>query len=195
MPTTHLLYLHGFRSSPLSTKAQKMRKRIEPLPRVTWCCPQLSASPKQAVELIERSIAHWPRESMGVVGSSLGGFYAALVAERTACAKAVLLNPVADPARELAGQIGAQTTWQNPDEQFEFRREFIDELRALDTHGFTDPKRYYTLIAKGDELLDWREMRARYPAAHGALLEGSDHALSDFDDQIDDVLAFLDLAA
>lgn len=192
--TTHLLYLHGFRSSPRSTKAQQMQKRVEPLPRVYWRCPQLPASPMQAWSLIERGIEGWPRESMAVVGSSLGGFYAARVAEHTGC-RAALLNPVADPARELAAQVGEQTAWHDPADRFWFRAEFVEELRALQAPAaFTRPERYYALIAKGDELLDWREMRARYPAAHGRLLEGGDHALSDFAQYLDEVLAFLDLA-
>ena len=43
-------------------------------------------------------------------------------------------------------------------------------------------------------MLDWREMADRYPDARIKLLEGSDHALSDFDAHIDEVFAFLNLA-
>lgn len=37
-------------------------------------------------------------------------------------------------------------------------------------------------------------MTGRYPGARIKLLEASDHALSDFDAHIDDVMGFLDLA-
>ena len=67
---------------------------------------------------------------MAVVGSSLGGFYATVVAERTGC-RAVLLNPAVDPARDLARYIGEQTPFHDPDEHFVFRAEYVDELRAL----------------------------------------------------------------
>ena len=50
------------------------------------------------------------------------------------------------------------------------------------------------MIAKGDEVLDWREMTARYAGARIKLLEGSDHALTDFDAHIDEVFEFLDLS-
>ena len=43
-------------------------------------------------------------------------------------------------------------------------------------------------------MLDWREMTGRYPGARVKLLEGSDHALSDFDDHIDQMFSFLCLA-
>ncbi len=57
----------------------------------------------------------------------------------------------------------------------------------------TQPQRYLAVIAKGDELLDWREMGARYAGAHIKLLEGSDHALSDFDAHLGEIVAFLGL--
>ncbi len=142
--------------------------------------------------LIAQGIAHWPRESMAVIGSSLGGFYATWVAETAGC-KAVLLNPAVDPARDLAKYIGEQTSWHDPAERFFFKPEFIDELRALEKTGLTRPENYFAIIAKGDEVLDWREMTARYPGARIKLLEGSDHALSDFDDHMDEVFAFLGL--
>ncbi len=50
------------------------------------------------------------------------------------------------------------------------------------------------VISKGDEVLDWREMVGRYPGVNLKLLEGSDHAISDFDDHIDEVFAHLQLA-
>ena len=44
-------------------------------------------------------------------------------------------------------------------------------------------------------MLDWREMIARYPGATIRLLEGGDHALSDFDEHLLPLLAFLGLHA
>jgi hypothetical protein len=109
MPVTHLLYLHGFRSSPLSAKAQKVAARVQARnPGVTWWCPQLPPSPRQAMDGVMQGIAGWPRASMAVIGSSLGGFYATWVAQQTGC-PAVLLNPAVDPARDLAAYIGEQT--------------------------------------------------------------------------------------
>src|SRR3954471_15763935 len=81
-PVTHLLYLHGFRSSPQSTKARMVGARVaRDHPGVTWWCPQLPPSPKAAVELVMHGIAGWPKAQMGVIGSSLGGFYGTYVAQ------------------------------------------------------------------------------------------------------------------
>jgi predicted esterase YcpF (UPF0227 family) len=192
---THVLYLHGFRSSPQSTKARQMAALMaQRYPSVTWWCPQLPPSPQAAAALIAQGTADWPAKHMAVMGSSLGGFYATWVAAQRGC-KAVLINPAVFPARDLGKYIGEQNAWHNPDERFYFAPEFVDELRALESPAFQPgPDQLLSLIAKGDEVLDWREMAARYPLAQQELIEGSDHALSDFDTHLHRVLAFLDLA-
>lgn len=191
---THLLYLHGFRSSPKSMKASKLAAWMHAhRPDLQWWCPQLPPSPADAMRLVFDGIDAWPRQSMAVVGSSLGGFYATVVAERTGC-PAVLLNPAVDPARDLANHIGEQTAWHDAQDRFFFRAEFIGELQQLAPPALTRPERYFAVIAKGDEVLDWREMSARHAGANLKLLEGSDHALSDFDDHLPDLLHFLQLA-
>jgi predicted esterase YcpF (UPF0227 family) len=194
MTVTHLLYLHGFRSSPLSAKAVKMAAAVQAChPAVHWWCPQLPPSPRQAMAMLMAGIAGWPQGSMAVVGSSLGGFYATWIAAQTGC-PAVLLNPAVQPARDLARHIGVQSAWHSPQETFFFQPEFVQELRELDAGPLSRPERFYTLIAKGDELLDWREMSARYAGSQGQLLEGGDHALSDFNAHLAGVLRFLALA-
>ena len=194
MITTHLLYLHGFRSSPLSAKAKKMAALIaHDYPGVSWWCPQLPPSPAQAMQQIMQGIAQWPA-SMAVIGSSLGGFYATWVAEQKHC-KAVLLNPAVDPARDLKAYIGEQTAWHNPHETFFFQTEFVDDLHALNTGPLKTVADYMAVIAKGDEVLDWLEMAARYAGANIRLLEGGDHALSDFDAHLPAILEFLELSA
>jgi predicted esterase YcpF (UPF0227 family) len=192
--TTHVLYLHGFRSSPDSTKSRMLAQRIaRDHSAVTWWCPQLPMSPRQAMDMVHAGISDWPRESMAVLGSSLGGFYATWLAEQGA-ARVVLLNPAIHAARDLASQVGEHAAWHDPAQRLVFEPGFVDELRALACGGPTLPQRYYLLAAKGDEVLDWREMTARYPGVQLQLLEESDHGLSDFAEHIDGVLRFLALA-
>ncbi len=195
---THLLYLHGFRSSPLSFKAQRLgRWMAEHRPNVVWYCPQLPPSPAEAVAGLLQTVAGWGIDAaadLAVVGSSLGGFYATVLAARLGC-RAVVINPAVEPARDLAKYIGEQTTWQDPSAHFFFRPEYIGELQALRPTTVSPVQRMLAIIAQGDELLDWREMFARYEGAHIKLLEGSNHALSDFDEHLGDILGFLELTA
>jgi predicted esterase YcpF (UPF0227 family) len=193
--TTHVLYLHGFRSSPKSTKAQQMAQCMATeFPLITWWCPQLPPSPQAAARLILEGTADWPADRMAVVGSSLGGFYATWLAARRGC-KAVLLNPAIDPARDLAKYIGEQTTWHDPAERFFFAPEFVNELRALEVGPMPHPEQIWALIAKGDEVLDWREMTARYPDSLQVVIAGGDHALSNFETYLPQALEFLGLQA
>ncbi len=190
---THLLYLHGFRSSPKSNKARRMTALLaSQYPAVIWWCPQLPASPRQAMHEVMQGIAGWPQHSMAVVGSSLGGFYASWVAQQTHC-MAVLLNPAVDPARDLAQYIGEHSIWHDPAEHFFFREEFVQELRDLMLPESIYPERTLAIIAKGDELLDWREMQAHYARGPIRLVEGSDHALSDFEAHLPALLEFFGL--
>lgn len=191
---THLLYLHGFRSSPQSAKARQVAARIaRDHPEITWWCPQLPPSPRAAMDLVLEGTSAWPRGRMGVIGSSLGGFYATCVAQHTDC-RAVVLNPAVHPARDLARHTGEQTAWHDPSASFFFEPGFVDELRALEPGPLRHPERLLAVVAKGDELLDWREMAGRYPGSRIELLEGSDHALSGFEAHMDTVLGFLGLS-
>ncbi len=151
-------------------------------------CPQLPASPKEAIALVEDLVAGVPGDQLCLIGSSLGGYYATWLAEKTGC-RAALLNPAVAPPRDLEQYIGVLPAWHS-NETFEFRREYIDELKALAIPAITRPERYFLIAATGDEVLDWREMTAHYAGARQRVIEGSDHGLSDFAKYIDDVLSF-----
>jgi predicted esterase YcpF (UPF0227 family) len=197
MPTpTHILYLHGFRSSPQSFKAQMLARHVARLNEqgaaLTWCCPQLPPSPAEAWSLMRQATEAWPTDRMVVVGSSLGGFYATALAEHRGC-RAAVINPAVDPARDLARYIGEQTAFHNPQDRFFFRPEFIDAFRTLSPYPISRPERYWTLFAKGDEVLNWQEMVTHYPGTEGLLLDASDHAVSDFAQHMPALLDWLHL--
>jgi uncharacterized protein len=190
---THVLYLHGFRSSPKSAKAQYMAAWMQAHhPQVQWRCPQLPPAPKQALDMVLREVGRWPAQTMGVVGSSLGGFYATVVAEELGC-RAALINPAINPARDLAHFIGDLTSYHDPDDHFFFRPEYVTQLRVMTPRAITQPERYLAIIAKGDEVLDWKEMSARYAGTNLHVQEGGDHALSNFDEHLPTVLNFFGL--
>lgn len=192
--TTHLLYLHGFRSSPQSVKAKAMGHWVKSQhPSVTWWCPQLPVSPQQAIEMLLQGVSAWPRDRTAIVGSSLGGFYAAWLAQQLDC-PAVLLNPAVHPARDLAGYIGEHPAWHDPAQKVFFEAAYVQELAELEAQPPSAQVRTLAVIAKGDEVLDWREMLARHEAGQVRLVEGSDHALSDFDAVLPEILEFLRLA-
>ena len=184
-----ILYLHGFRSSPLSMKARMTGERMAQLGRANeYVCPQLPASPRLAMEQALALVQGVPAEELSIIGSSLGGYYATWMAERLGC-RAVLLNPAIVPQLSLDQHVGVTTEYHS-DKPFEFKRAYIDELHALAVPQISKPERYFLLAATGDEVLDYRAMVAHYPGARQSVIQGSDHAISEYADYLDGVLAF-----
>ncbi|MFC0400489.1 YqiA/YcfP family alpha/beta fold hydrolase [Paraburkholderia rhizosphaerae] len=189
-----ILYLHGFRSSPQSFKARVLAERLDALGRSDeWCCPQLPVSPLETVALAESLVAAAQPARVAIIGSSLGGFFATHLAEKHGW-PAVLLNPAVVPQRDLSAYLGEQPCFHGGG-SIVVKAHHLDEMRALAVTSITSPERYYLFAATGDEVLDYREMLAHYPAARTKLIEGSDHSISEFADYADDVLAFCDRAA
>ncbi len=188
----YLLYLHGFRSSPRSFKARVVQEQLEQAGLgERLICPQLPASPKAAIDLALALVERLAPANLAIVGSSLGGFYATWLAERLGV-RAAVINPSVDPTRNLEKHVGVTTAWHS-DEPFEFRQEYIGELHDLRVARITRPERYFLLAATGDEVLDYRDMVAHYAGARQHVIEGSDHAIPEFPQYVDEVLAFCGL--
>jgi len=197
---TTIAYLHGFRSSPQSIKAQLFARTIASLPdeeRPRFTVPSLSHDPRAAVDdvaaWIEREIAIAPAATLTLVGSSLGGFYATHLAERFGT-RAALINPTIRPYEDLAPSAGAQRNLYTG-ETFEVTAAHLAALRALMVPHITRPERYFLLVRTGDEVLDWREAVVFYGGAWQYVLGGGDHGWADFAGEIPAVLRFATAAA
>jgi len=190
-----LLYLHGFRSSPESSKAQMLAQCMQDRAQLDrWSCPSLPASPANALALCKELAQdlmtrhHAKPSELTVIGSSLGGFYAVSLAEQLGC-RAVALNPAVFAPRDLASQVGEHEQYHS-DEPFIFLPEYVDELQDMAVTQITQPERYLLIAATGDEVLDWQEMHTFFKGAQQIIVEGDNHGLSSFTDHIDTVLQF-----
>jgi predicted esterase YcpF (UPF0227 family) len=195
MPATTIVYLHGFRSSPASAKAQLFVRAVAALPsplRPRLFVPALTTAPAAAVA----SIAAWIERELGacaaavltLVGSSLGGYYATVLAERFG-ARAALINPAVRPYDDLRRYAGAQENLYTG-ERFEVTEAHFAELAAMRVARITRPGRYFLLQRSGDEVLDWREAVAFYAGAAQYVAGGGDHGWIDFAGEIPAVLRF-----
>jgi len=181
-----LIYIHGFNSSPASSKAQVLKARLEALGRgAEFAAPALPHSPAQAAALLDRVAIRHPGAAL--VGSSLGGYYATYLAEKHGL-KAVLLNPAVRPYDLFTGHIGWQQNFHTG-ERYEFTAQHVEELRALEVAGIT-PGRYLLIAATGDEVLDYRAAVTRYQGCRQIVIDGGDHGLSEFALYLDPVIEF-----
>ncbi len=185
-----ILYLHGFQSSPHSFKAQLIERRWREINREKeYICPQLPSSPVKSVELALNLLGQHPSESITVIGSSLGGYYANWIAENLQC-RCVLLNPVTDPWKIRILEDNPDRSDLRVREWLKFIDQYEKELQSIRISKITHPERYMLVAAKGDELLDWKMMQEHYKGASQTIINGSDHGLSDFEKYLDDVLSF-----
>lgn len=188
-----IIYLHGFRSSPASIKAQILMRHMaaKGLAGEIWC-EQLPVSPRAAIDLIETQIARCrairPEIAPTLVGSSLGGYYSTYLAEKHGLAAAIV-NPAVVAPLSLEDYVGEQTNMYTG-ETFQFTWNHIAELRALEVPAITRPERYWLLVETGDEVLDYREAVKKYAGARQTVLEGGDHSFTRWTDYLDGIIEF-----
>ncbi len=192
MSAPWILYLHGFTSGPQSHKAQALQARMQQRGiGDRFVCPQLPASPKEAIRLAE-SLLGTRDKQVTVVGSSLGGYYATWLAEKYDL-RAVLVNPAVASAISLEQYLGPQR-WLYSGEEFELTREHLAEMNDLYLSTLKRPERFWLLAEEGDETLDYRQAVARYAGAKQTVLPGGDHSFTRWADFLDEIIEFAGLA-
>lgn len=187
--SARIVYVHGFNSSPASAKARVLRERLEALGRGgEFLCPALPHLPSEAARVLEAAVAGVVPEELALLGSSLGGFYATWLAERTGC-RAILVNPAVRPWELFAGSLGPQKNLYTGEEYLLTPRH-LEELRQLEADPVTHPERYLLLAATGDEVLDYRRAVAKYRGAVQVVVQGGEHGFGVFADYLDLILDF-----
>ena len=184
-----IVYLHGFNSSPASSKALQLAEHMARIGRpAEYLCPCLPNSPREAVARVEAELAPRGAAQITLVGSSLGGFYATHLAEKHGW-KAVLVNPAVHAHALMRDALGPQTNWHTG-EKWELTEAHLAELAALDVPAITRPERYLLLAQTGDEVLDYRDAVAYYAGARQIIEEGGDHGFVGFDRHFSTILDF-----
>jgi predicted esterase YcpF (UPF0227 family) len=180
------VYLHGFISSPASRKAVMLGDYLRPVAGLEYRVPALHHRPALALQQVAQACAGVPPGELTLVGSSLGGFYATVMAERLGC-RAALLNPAVHPHRHFPRYLGAQRNLYTG-EAFELTWEHVNELHAMDVERITRPERYWLFVETGDEVLDYREAVAFYAGALQEVVRGGDHSLTSFPEHVPDLV-------
>ena len=137
----HILYLHGFLSAPQSSKARQT---------VDYCdargmsgriyVPFLKHGPAATMEELEALIDTLPQANLGLIGSSLGGFYATCLSERFNL-PAVLINPVVGPFDRWQSYLGDHQNYYT-DSVHTVTPAYIGELIRLDCKTLRYPQNF-----------------------------------------------------
>jgi predicted esterase YcpF (UPF0227 family) len=188
-PKPLLVYLHGFMSSPNSVKARETEFYLAKRSMVVeYLVPTLSDYPEQAYQQLSELMQTNQNRSIGLIGSSMGGFFASALAARFTC-RAVLVNPAVAPQNLMQKYIGEQT---NPytNDRFTLTANDMEFLRDLDVEC-PQPDKIMLLVQTGDETLNYKDAVAKYADSPQVVEEGGDHRFKDFDKHLPNIMKFL----
>ena len=183
-----IVYLHGFNSSPMSEKARMFAGYCADN-NVECVVPQLHHRPAQAIKQVRQLLGDGDGDDT-VVGSSMGGYYAAHLCQSRDNLRAVLINPAVKLAHKLAEYVGQNQQNYHNGEEYLFTQQHLDEFAALDVPQLKDPARCLLMVQTGDEVLDYREAVAYYKGAQQIIEQGGDHSFTNFDRHLQRILDF-----
>lgn len=185
-----LIYFHGFRSSPQSEKVTELRQWLDThqVP-VELHTPDLGFEPAEAIRRVSDIVESFGERQCAVMGSSLGGYYASVIAARYQL-RAVLINPAVAPYKLLDGYIGTQTNLYTG-EAFEVTRDHMVQLEDMEPGSLLNTADLMVLLQTADETLDYRDATRRYSGASQWIQPGGDHRFQNFTRILPAALAFL----
>lgn len=185
-----ILYLHGFLSSPQSTKARQT---------VSYCeahgladgliVPTMHNGPAATIAELKDLLQDVSRDKLGVIGSSLGGYYATWLSEEFNL-PAVLINPAVRPFDLWEDHLGEHKNYYS-DHIHVVTEDHIDELRVLDKTPIQRPKNFLVLLEKGDEVLDYRDAAEKFAESQCIIHENGDHSYQAYEAELPVIIEFL----
>ncbi|GAB1263134.1 YqiA/YcfP family alpha/beta fold hydrolase [Aurantivibrio plasticivorans] len=187
-----LLYIHGFLSSPLSAKAVQCEAWLKQhRPDIQYCCPALTAYPKQVMEQLESIVESHQSESIYLLGSSMGGFYATVLAEKHGF-PAVLINPAVNPHQLISNYLHTGLKNYHNEERYRLDESDTAALEALNPQVINCKSRIWLMAQTGDETLNYRDAVEKYCGCKQLIEEGGDHSFQNFQQHLPDIIEFFE---
>ncbi len=181
-----ILYIHGFGSSGQGGKATLFREYFED----EVIIPSLSYVPSLAIDTLEQIIEMLlsKDETVGLVGSSLGGYYAIYLANKYDL-KAVLINPAIYPYKTL-DKVGMAMNYFDGS-SFEVTSEHLKNLKSYEVEFVKNEENFLTLLQTDDEVLDYNEAVEKLPNSDLVIEEGGNHSFENIESYFRKIGSFL----
>lgn len=181
-----ILYIHGFGSSGQGGKASLFREYFEDEVIV----PSLSYVPSLAIDTLEQIIEMLQAkdEEIGLVGSSLGGYYAIYLANKYKL-KAVLINPAIYPYKTLE-KIGKAMNYYDGS-SFEVTKEHMQSLKSFEVNNIKNEDDFLVLLQTDDEVLDYNEAVEKLPNSDLVIEDGGNHSFENIESYFRKIGSFL----
>lgn len=178
-----LLYLHGFASCGDSNKTRLLKSYFG---QTAVLAPDLPVAPDEALTFIETLLQR--HDVTGLIGSSLGGFYATHFSERFGI-PVVLLNPSVHPDRTLAPYVGTNRFWCSG-KPFEWKNRYLKQLASMKLTAMKCHAPKLILLQSGDEVLDYRIAQKAYADCEIIVETGGNHRFENLQDYLERIEAF-----
>lgn len=127
--------------------------------------------------------------SVVMIGSSLGGFYATVLAEHYGT-PAALINPAVGPFNRWDAYLGDHKNYYE-DTVHTVTREHVAELERLNIVACQNPQNILLLVETADETLDYRKAVKKYAGSTQIIHEGGSHSYENYSADLPAIFAFL----
>jgi len=187
-----LIHIHGFLSANNADRVVALRNYVEDNNLdIEVVSPRLSNTPQVAFEQVEELIIKSKEQyrSIGLVGYSLGGYFATCLATRHSL-KTVLVNPVVR-AYEIMCEFFGECFNEHTGEKFEIGEDDIQFLVGLYLEKLPDPALFLLMLQMDDEVVDPGEAREYYRNCRMIVEKGGCHEFSGFETHVPGVINFL----
>ncbi len=187
----HLLYIHGFLSSPRSHKAVLVKEWLRNnRSDIQYHCPALTPYAADTRDTLQGIVENLLPGNIGLVGSSLGGYWATWLVE-TYNLRAVLINPAVRPSILKPDYVDVELHNYHTNESYVLREHHVHDLLEHEVAEISLTENYWLMVQTGDETLDYRLATEKYAACRQLVEKGGDHSFQGFEKWIPGIVEFL----
>ena len=188
-----IIYIHGFGSSGYGSKAKLFREYFTSIGE-DFIAPSLSYVPELAIQTLEELIKSCHGD-VYLIGSSLGGYYATYLSQMPEVKKVVLINPATKPTETLKRALGDAPNFYDGS-SFSWNQKHLEMLKEYDYYlpnGSKELEKFFVLLQKGDEVLNYTDAQKKYEGAKVIIEDGGSHSFDNIERYFEEIRAFFEV--